>query len=477
MTGISGSSRSNVRLRSPSLTVMLFLIMVTVSCSSGAGVNKGTAGSDRGRGVSPEPTEPARRDPATYRTGVLAPIVRTVPGAIQRGIFTAPEEHIEGLVRHLVSGERDEYKQVKNIHDWIADNIAYDADSYFSGSIPGQSYAAVLRNRSSVCEGYAGLFKTMCDLAGIECVKVSGYARGYGYSVFDDEDVTKTNHAWNAVRIDDEWHLVDATWNAGHVDGSSFIKRYSTKYLFLEPEKMIHTHYPADAIWQLIEPAIPAGDFMDLPQLVGWFFHYDIDLPMGTTRLIHTGEQYQMRLRTGEDVFLMANVFGADGVQHRAFIQKQDGDTEITFRFPGKGEWTALIYAKSGDEERYSGCAYFGFIASEGTDRSFPLQYSNYFDRNCYLFSPTHNPLTVGSTETFRLRLPGAISVAILAEEEWTYLVQSEEGGDEWTGEFIVPETDQVIVYGKWEGQEQYNGIMAFEVGKRSWLSSSRSPE
>ncbi len=462
MAGISVVDRSNACFHMTSSVVTLILFMVVVGCSSGAGVNKGTGGgSARGAAVSPEP---ARRDLRVYRTGELAASVRSVPRAIQKQIFTSPEEHIEGLVQHLVSGERDEYQQAKNIHDWIADNIAYDTESFFSGSIPGQSYAAVLRSRSSVCEGYAGLFKTMCDLAGIECVKISGYARGYGYSVFDDEDVTGTNHAWNAVRIDDEWRLVDVTWNAGHVDATSFIKRYSTKYLFLEPEKMIHTHYPADAIWQLIEPAVSAADFVELPQLVGWFFHYDIGLPEGITRIINTGEQYLMRLKTSEDVFLMANIYGTDGVQHRSFVQKQGDMTEITFRFPDKGEWTALIYAKSGDEERYSGCAYFGFIASRGTDRSFPLQYSNYFDRNCYLYTPIHTPLIVGETETFRLRLPGAISVAILAKEEWTYLVQSEEGGDEWVGAFVVPDTDQVIVYGKWEGQEQYNGIMAYEV-------------
>ena len=473
MAGISGVDRSNACFRMTSPAVTLILLMVAVGCSSGAGVSKGTGGSARGAVVSPEP---ARRDLTAYRTGALAEISRNVPRAIRKEIFTSPEEHIEELVQHLVSGERDEYQQVKNIHDWIADNIAHDTESFFSGSIPGQSFAAVLRSRSSVCEGYAGLFKTMCDLAGIECVKISGYARGYGYSVFDDEDVTGTNHAWNAVRIDDEWHLVDVTWNAGHVDETSFIKRYSTKYLFLDPEKMIHTHYPADLVWQLLEPSIPAEEFVKLPQLVGWFFHYDIDLTEDLTRLINTGEEYLMRLRTGEDVFLMANIHGADGVQHRAFVQKRDDITEITFRFPDKGEWTALIYAKSGDEERYSGCAYFGFIASRGTDRSFPLQYSNYFDRKCYLSSPIHTPLIVGRTETFRLRLPGAVSVALLADDEWTFLDKTEEEGDEGVGELVIPETDQLTVYGKWEGQEQYNGIMAYEIEKRSRKVIGRLP-
>jgi transglutaminase/protease-like cytokinesis protein 3 len=35
---------------------------------------------------------------------------------------------------------------------------------------------------------------------------------------------TTTNHAWIAVKLDHTWHLFDATWGAGSVDGGKFIK-------------------------------------------------------------------------------------------------------------------------------------------------------------------------------------------------------------------------------------------------------------
>lgn len=66
--------------------------------------------------------------------------------------------------------------------------------------------------------------------------------------------------------------------------------------------------------------------------------------------------------------------------------------------------------------------------------------------------------------------------MALLANDEWTFLEKTEEEGDEWVTEFIVPDTNQVIVYGKWEGQEQYNGIMAYEIEKLSRQAIGRLP-
>ena len=67
-------------------------------------------------------------------------------------------------------------------------------------------------------------------------------------------------------------------------------------------------------------------------------------------------------------------------------------------------------------------------------------------------------------------------ALALLANDEWTFLEKTEEEGDEWVGKLVIPETDQLIVYGKWEGQDQYNGIMAYEIEKRSRKVIGRLP-
>ena len=55
-----------------------------------------------------------------------------------------------------------------------------------------------------------------------------------------------TLHAWNAVKVADNWQLVDTTWD----DSDS--GKYSADYLMPPPEAMIASHIPQHSDWQLI---------------------------------------------------------------------------------------------------------------------------------------------------------------------------------------------------------------------------------
>ena len=58
-------------------------------------------------------------------------------------------------------------------------------------------------------------------LAGLECEKISGQAKGGGYypGCFDPDRLSRGPgaHAWNAVKLGGKWYLSDATWAAGSV--------------------------------------------------------------------------------------------------------------------------------------------------------------------------------------------------------------------------------------------------------------------
>ena len=119
--------------------------------------------------------------------------VRKVPSPINKDIFEKPEIVVVDLVDFLVKDEPDPFMQVKLIHDWITNNITYDVSSFFSGNIPSQEWARTLTSRKSMCEGYAGLFKRMCDIAGIPSKSIHGYARGYGFNLFEPEDLSDSS--------------------------------------------------------------------------------------------------------------------------------------------------------------------------------------------------------------------------------------------------------------------------------------------
>ena len=51
----------------------------------------------------------------------------------------------------------------------------------------------------------------------------------------------RRTHAWNAARVGGTWWLVDATWDAGWVDGSRFEKHYGTGYFLTPPRSSAST--------------------------------------------------------------------------------------------------------------------------------------------------------------------------------------------------------------------------------------------
>lgn len=84
------------------------------------------------------------------------------------------------------------------IHDYLAKNIEYYKYTDIN-SIPSENhtlYGALIKNKA-VCDGISKAFQILCDKVGIENILVSGKI---------DE-----LHAWNLVKLDDEWYNVDLT--------------------------------------------------------------------------------------------------------------------------------------------------------------------------------------------------------------------------------------------------------------------------
>ncbi len=244
-------------------------------------------------------------DAASYQTGKPDPRIAGVPAAIQQAIFAQPDATVEPLVQWLVRDVKDDFLKVKILHDWVAENIDYDVDSYLAGGSPESSWQATLTRRKAFCQGYAELFQKMCQVAGVPCEVIPGYGRGYGFAIGQTENVRQENHAWNAVKIGERWRLLDVTWDAGHIEGPSYHKRYGTFYLFPEPRNFLYTHFPADAKWQLLDRPVSAEEFAALPLLEGRFFEQGLRLTTSLRRLEAVGESVQFSVTAPDHVLLM----------------------------------------------------------------------------------------------------------------------------------------------------------------------------
>ena len=105
--------------------------------------------------------------------------------------------------------------QIKKIHNYLTMNIRYD-DSFIPNAFSHTAYGALILGQG-VCDGYAESFKYLLDIIGIENHLIFGTVNGQA-------------HAWNLVKIKDQYFHFDLTWNdddKGQVPVYTYYKRNS----------------------------------------------------------------------------------------------------------------------------------------------------------------------------------------------------------------------------------------------------------
>ena len=156
--------------------------------------------------------------------------------------------------RAIRKQEPDPWTRAVIAHDVVARRLEYDTPAFDTGRIPRQDPRSVLRTGRAVCAGYANLFDAIATAAGLKSAVVTGPVWGAWSKHDADKYATKHghpptgaslgSHAWNAVRLDGEWRLIDVTWDDGD-EG-----RVTTDYLFTPARVMALDHWPSARRWQ-----------------------------------------------------------------------------------------------------------------------------------------------------------------------------------------------------------------------------------
>ena len=225
--------------------------------------------------AAPQPTKkPKKRVQKVLKPGPFDRLDR-----IAKNTSAAEEKSMENLVQYLVSKGGSETEKARLIFTWIATHIKYDDQSYNSKNYADMSAQGVFKRRAGVCEGYSNLVLEMCSLAGLECKKVIGYSKGYGYQL--GARFTETDHAWNIIKTNGKWGLYDATWAAGYgetVKGKLKSTMEFDDYWFnVKPEEFLFTHFPENPNWLFTSSKYTLADFENLPYARKSFFKLGFD--------------------------------------------------------------------------------------------------------------------------------------------------------------------------------------------------------
>jgi len=131
----------------------------------------------------------------------------------------------------------------------------------------------------------------MGKAGGLEVYKVTGPTSKTFY-----ESILGSNcgHAWNAVKIEGNYHLLDCTWAAGSVDSSSgqFTFKFNPYYFLIAPDRLIYSHFPTHPQWQLLPQPYTKEQWEQLPYLREGYFIGHLTLETHPQRVIitHVGQ-------------------------------------------------------------------------------------------------------------------------------------------------------------------------------------------
>ncbi len=286
-----------------------------------------------------------------YASDQPHPRAAGVPADLLNKVRTTPKDALKALVEYLTSGISEEYEKIRILHDWVALNTVYDTEAYFSGSDSYYDPYEVAVHGKSVCEGYVNLLQEMSDIARLRSEKVSGYARGYGYSA-SGKEVVNDNHAWNIFEVNGRKVITDVTWASGYLMGKQFKKSYNLDYFDIKPENMIYSHFPSERKWQLLEKPLSENEFLALPNLGGKYFSFGLSAPTKLSQ--NEGEDgiWSFKLRVPHGVQISTALFYKNKeVPNSTLPMIYNGNCTVNLIFNETDVHSLLIFAKKTGEE------------------------------------------------------------------------------------------------------------------------------
>ncbi|MBN3375808.1 protease [Clostridium botulinum] len=114
---------------------------------------------------------------------------------------------VKRIVKSIIKPDMTDFEKELALHDYIVRTADYNTVNYKNGINALEDHTAygVLVDHIGVCESYAKAMSLLLEEVGIECKYVTGV------SVHDGK--AGGGHAWNMVKLDNEWYNLDATWD------------------------------------------------------------------------------------------------------------------------------------------------------------------------------------------------------------------------------------------------------------------------
>lgn len=193
----------------------------------------------------------------------------------------------------------------------------------------------------------------------IEAVVITGHIRDER-NHFVELSSDNFRHAWNAIKLNNKWILVDSTW------GTSDDASTSEFYFDTKPEFAIITRYPENSEWQLLEEPLSLEEFNNSIFISPiWFYCGFSDIP----KLKADGDYYYFIFRKSDRNWSVNLQYSSDNLNFNPVLSiepiVQDGFTFYRFnknQVPEKVFFKVNITKLTQNGKQYSTSTYSDVI-------------------------------------------------------------------------------------------------------------------
>ncbi|KAK9454664.1 hypothetical protein V1511DRAFT_358554 [Dipodascopsis uninucleata] len=222
---------------------------------------------------------------------------------------------------------KSDIQRLRAIFIFCSENIIWQPSSLPDETIEMQYYDTnrIFRSKKASADELAFCFKSMCDMLRIPCEVIKGYLKVPGERF--DGHIIKVNHAWNAVVVDGEWRLVDASLaSPTHPKRTLYTNCPENKaedfYFLSKPLELISTHISRHRTQQHIVPTLPHRVLYELPSICPGMIRNNVYLSEFDTSLLRTSgsEVIQIDVQVPWDIDCIAEL------EVRGYIADADGD-------------------------------------------------------------------------------------------------------------------------------------------------------
>ena len=256
--------------------------------------------------------------------------------SVEKRDFSSPEL----LAQHLCKDLKTEREKARVLFTWLAENMRYDLagkgkegpDARSQTEYNEKRAKIAYRTGKGICMDYALLYQKMAQAVGLECAFITGNSKG---SLHGSGNAT---HAWNAVKINGKWALLDPTWGAGKTVNNKFRQVFQPGYFCTEPRLFALDHWPDDSKWQFLDQPMDKAAF----KAQATFDYGDPE-----TELLDT-EPFAVPLSKGKDGFVELRIKMKNSP---SVIELQMNHQTLKFERSEKDGWIILRFRPNAGRE------------------------------------------------------------------------------------------------------------------------------